>query len=143
MKSSLKREIQRSSFSIFDIRDDTSIFAIAQESCKVLQCIIDAVTHEKNWLQLISTWEMNTWYHYDNMQMQQRLNVNQACSINMFQMKDRMKDDAMWREHHELKKASRNHECDDSDHLNDIFDKYTKSILDCDIIKKSDEREKE
>jgi len=33
-------------------------------------------------------------------------------------MKDRMKDDAMQREHHELEKASRNHEHDDSDHSN-------------------------
>ncbi len=48
MKSSLKREIQCNSFSISDIRNDTSTFATAQESCKVLQCIIDAVTHEKN-----------------------------------------------------------------------------------------------
>ncbi len=35
MKSSLKREIQRSSFLIFNIKDDTSTFVIAQESCKV------------------------------------------------------------------------------------------------------------
>ena len=55
MKNSLKREIQRSSFSIFDIRDDTSTSVTAQESCKVSQCIIDAATHKKNWLQLIST----------------------------------------------------------------------------------------
>ncbi len=48
MKNSLKREIQHSSFSIFDIRDDTSIFATTQKSCKVLQHIIDATTHEKN-----------------------------------------------------------------------------------------------
>jgi len=48
MKSSLKREIQRSSFLISDIKDDTSISATAQESCKVLQRIIDAATYEKN-----------------------------------------------------------------------------------------------
>jgi len=48
MKNSLKREIQCSSFSIFDIKDDTSTFAIAQELCKVLQHIIDAAMHEKN-----------------------------------------------------------------------------------------------
>ncbi len=60
MKNSLKREIQHSSFSIFDIRDDTSIFATTQKSCKVLQHIIDATTHEKNWLQSIFTWEMST-----------------------------------------------------------------------------------
>ncbi len=48
MKNSLKREIQRSSFLISDIKNDTSTSATAQESCKVLQCIIDAATHEKN-----------------------------------------------------------------------------------------------
>ncbi len=60
MKSSLKREIQRSLFLIFDIKDDTSTSATAQESCKVSQRIIDAAMHEKNWLQSISTWEMST-----------------------------------------------------------------------------------
>ena len=48
MKNNLKREIQCSSFSISDIKDDTSTFVTAQESCKVSQCIIDATTHEKN-----------------------------------------------------------------------------------------------
>jgi len=48
MKSSLKREIQRSSFLISDIKDDTSTFATAQESCKVLQHVIDAIMHKKN-----------------------------------------------------------------------------------------------
>jgi len=57
-------------------------------------------------------------------------------------MKDRMKDDAMQREHHELEKASRNHERDDNNHLNDTLDKHTESISDCDVIKKSDERER-
>jgi len=56
-------------------------------------------------------------------------------------MKDRTKDDAMQREHHELEKASRNHERDDSDHLNDTFNKHTESISNCDIIKESNERE--
>ncbi len=60
IKSSLKREIQRSSFSISDIRDDTSTFATAQESCKVSQRITDAAMYEKNWLQSISTWKMST-----------------------------------------------------------------------------------
>ncbi len=60
MKNDLKREIQRSSFSISDIRDDTSISATAQESCKVSQRIIDAVMHQENWLQSISTWKMST-----------------------------------------------------------------------------------
>ncbi len=69
MKNSLKREIQHSSFLIFDIRNDTSTFVIAQEACKVSQCIINAAMHKKNWLQLISTWKMSTWYHYDNMQV--------------------------------------------------------------------------
>jgi len=48
MKSSLKREIQRSLFLIFDIKDDTSTSATAQELCKVSQRIIDAAMHEKN-----------------------------------------------------------------------------------------------
>ena len=48
MKNSLKREIQRSLFSIFDIRDDTSTSVTAQESYEVSQCIIDAAMHKKN-----------------------------------------------------------------------------------------------
>jgi len=56
-------------------------------------------------------------------------------------MKDRTKDDAIQREHHELEKASRNHEHNDSDHSNDTFDKHTELISDCDVIKKSNERE--
>ena len=55
MKNNLKKEIQYSSFSISDIKDNTSTSVIAQELCKVSQRIIDAVTHKKNWLQLIST----------------------------------------------------------------------------------------
>ena len=47
MKSSLKREIQRSSFSIFDIKDDTSTSATAQKSCKVSQRVTDAAMHKK------------------------------------------------------------------------------------------------
>ena len=50
--------------------------------------------HEKNWLQSIFTWKMSTQYHYDNMQVWQRSNVDQAHSINMFQMKGRMKSNA-------------------------------------------------
>ena len=67
MKSNLKREIQRSSFSIFNIKDDTSTSATAQELCKVSQCIIDAAMHDKNWLQSISTWETSIQCHYDDM----------------------------------------------------------------------------
>jgi len=48
MKNDLKREIQRSSFSISDIKDDILTFATAQESCKVSQRIIDAATHQEN-----------------------------------------------------------------------------------------------
>ena len=48
MKNDLKREIQRSSFSIFDIKDDTLTSVTAQESCKVSQRIIDAVMHREN-----------------------------------------------------------------------------------------------
>jgi len=57
-------------------------------------------------------------------------------------MKNRTKDDAMQKEHHELEKASRNHERDDNDHLNDTLDKHTESISNCDVIKESDERER-
>ena len=53
-----------------------------------------------------------------------------------------MKNDAMQREHHKLEKASRNHERDDSNHLNDILNKHTESISNCDVIKESDERER-
>ncbi len=49
MKSSLKKEIQCNSFSIFDIKDDILTSAIAQKLCKVSQCIINAVMHKKNW----------------------------------------------------------------------------------------------
>ena len=44
MKNNLKREIQCSSFSISDIKDNTSTSAIAQELHEVLQCIIDATS---------------------------------------------------------------------------------------------------
>jgi len=76
------------------------------------------------------------------MQVQQRLNVNQAHFINMFQMKSRTKSNLIRREHHELKKALRNHERSDNDHLNDILNEHTESISSCDVIKESDEREK-
>ncbi len=84
MKNSLKKEIQRNSFSISDIRDDTLTFVTAQESCKVSQRITDTTMHEKNWLQSISTWKMSTWCRYNNVQVWQKLNVNQAHFINMF-----------------------------------------------------------
>jgi len=48
IKNSLKKEIQRSSFSISDIRNDSSTSVFTQRSCKVLQRTIDAATHEKN-----------------------------------------------------------------------------------------------
>ncbi len=57
-------------------------------------------------------------------------------------MKDRTKNDAMQRKHHELKKASRNHEYDNSNHSNDTFNKHTELISNCDIIEESDERER-
>ncbi len=69
LKNSLKKEIQRSSFSIFDIRDDTLTSVTAQESCEVSQHVTDTATHEKNWLQSISTWEMSIQCCYDNMQV--------------------------------------------------------------------------
>ncbi len=60
----------------------------------------------------------------------------------MFQMKSRMKSNAMRKEHHELEKALRNHERSNNDYLNDTFNEHTESISSCDIIKESDEREK-
>ncbi len=69
MKSSMKKKIQCSSFSISDIRDDSSASAFTQRSCEVSQRIADATTHEKNWLQSISTWETSTQCHYDDMQV--------------------------------------------------------------------------
>ncbi len=142
MKNSLKREIQCSSFSISDIKDDTSTSVTAQELCKVSQRIIDVIMHKKNWLQLISTWRMSTQCHYNDMWMWQRLNVDQACSINMSQMKSRIKSNAMRREHHKLEKALRNHERNNDDHSNDTFNEHIESILSCDVIKESDERER-
>ncbi len=58
-------------------------------------------------------------------------------------MKSRMKSNAMRREHHELEKALKNHERSNDDHLNDTLNEHTESISSCDIIKKSDKREKE
>jgi len=57
-------------------------------------------------------------------------------------MKSRMKSNAMRREHHELEKAFRNHECSDDAHLNDILNEHTESISSCNIIKESDKRER-
>ncbi len=76
LKNSLKREIQYNSFSIFNIKDDTLTSVIVQELCKVSQYIIDIIMHEKNWLQSISIWKMSTQCHYNDVQVQQRLNVN-------------------------------------------------------------------
>ncbi len=86
---------------------------------------------------------MSTWYYYNNMQVQQRLNVDQAHFINMFQMKSKIKSNAMRREYHELEKALRNHERSNDDHLNDILNEHTESISSCDIIKESNKRKKE
>ncbi len=143
MKNSLKRKIQCNSFSIFDIKDDTSTSVTAQESCKVSQRIIDAVIHKKNWFQSISTWKTSTQYYYNDVQVWQRLNVDQAHFINMSQMKSRMKSNATRREHHELEKAFRNHERNDDDHSNDTLNEHTESISSYDVIEKSDERERE
>jgi hypothetical protein len=74
--------------------------------------------------------------------MQQKSNVNQACFINMSQMKSRMKSNATRRKHHELKKAFRNRERSDDDHSNDTFNEYIESISNCDVIKESNERER-
>ncbi len=53
-----------------------------------------------------------------------------------------MKDNAMQRKHHELEKASENHEHDNSNHSNNTFNKHIKSISNCNVIKESNEREK-
>jgi len=74
--------------------------------------------------------------------MQQRSNVDQAHFINMFQMKSRMKSNAMRKKHHELEKAFRNHERRNDDHSNDTLNEHTESISSCDIIEESNEREK-
>jgi len=76
------------------------------------------------------------------MQVQQRLNVNQAHFINMSQMKSRMKSNAIKREHHELKKVLRNHERSNDDHLNNTLNEHTELISSCDVIKESNERER-
>jgi hypothetical protein len=60
----------------------------------------------------------------------------------MFQMKSRMKSNAMRRKHHKLEKALRNHERSDDDHLNDTLNEHTELISSCDIIKESNERER-
>ncbi len=74
--------------------------------------------------------------------MQQRSNVDQAHFINIFQMKSRMKSNAMKKEHHELEKALKNRERSDDDHSNDTLNEHTESISSCNVIKESDEREK-
>jgi len=76
------------------------------------------------------------------MQVQQKSNVNQAHFINMFQMKSRMKSNAMRKEHHELEKALKNHECSNNDHSNDTLNEHIESISSCDIIEESNERER-
>jgi len=60
----------------------------------------------------------------------------------MFQMKSRIKSNAMRREHHELEKALRNRERNDDDHSNDTFNEHIESISSYDVIEESDEREK-
>jgi len=60
----------------------------------------------------------------------------------MFQMKSRMKSNAMRKEHHELEKAFRNYEYNVDDHLNDTLNEHTESISSCDVIEESNEREK-
>jgi len=43
-------------------------------------------------------------------------------------MKSRMKSNAMKKEHHELKKALRNHERNDDNHSNNTLNEHTRSI---------------
>jgi len=53
-----------------------------------------------------------------------------------------MKSNAMKREHHELEKAFRNRERSDNDYSNDTFNEHTELISSCNVIEKSDERER-
>ncbi len=85
---------------------------------------------------------MNIQCCYNNVQVQQRLNVDQAHFINMFQMKSRMKSNAMRRKHHKLEKALRNHERSDNNHSNNTLNEHIESISSCDIIEESNERER-
>ncbi len=57
-------------------------------------------------------------------------------------MKSRMKSNAMKKEHHELKKALRNHERNNDNHSNNTLNEHTRSISNWDVIKESDERER-
>jgi len=70
------------------------------------------------------------------------LNVDQAHSINMSQMKSRMKSNAMRKEHYKLEKALRNCERSNDDYSNDTLNEHIESISSCDIIEESDERKK-
>ena len=58
-------------------------------------------------------------------------------------MKSRMKSNAMRKEHYELEKALRNHECSNDDYLNDTLNEHIESISSYDVIEESDERKKE
>ena len=60
----------------------------------------------------------------------------------MFQIKSRMKSNAMRRKHYKLKKVLRNHKRSNDDHSNDTLNEHIESISSCDVIKESDEREK-
>jgi len=60
----------------------------------------------------------------------------------MFQMKSRMKSNAMRRKHHELEKALKNQKRSDDDHSNDTFNEYTELISSCNVIEESNERER-
>jgi len=56
-----------------------------------------------------------------------------------------MKADTKVNNKHELSKirwSYWNNECSNDDHSNDTLNEHTESILSCDIIKKSDERER-
>ncbi len=85
---------------------------------------------------------MSTQCRYDDVQVQQKSNVNQARFINMSQMKSRMKSNAMRKEHHELEKALRNRERSNDDHSNNTLNEHIELISSCDVIKESNERER-
>ncbi len=57
-------------------------------------------------------------------------------------MKSIMKSNVRKREHYKLKKAFRNHKRNNDNYSNDTLNEHIESILSCDVIKKSNKRNK-
>jgi len=53
-----------------------------------------------------------------------------------------MKSNVRKREHYKLKKAFRNHKRNNDNYSNDTLNEHIESILSCDVIKKSNKRNK-